>query len=392
MSLEYTGYSSYPNDPVPQKMLIGEDGSVYLISFIDSNTPSQDGVVTVLKLNEAMNQIMWMRDYHFDYYTIPRSFYEGACFMYNGGTETLVLALNHDTNQNVLLNIDTSNGALIDGKRLVIPDNDSSEMIYHAEVRYLADINKLVMVGSVQEPESGAYRYRLAVMVLNPDLTFYSVEMTEPIAEFPQIRDVAMDDEANIYIAYGANDIVTNIAKFETFLDVDNQTYVILSVTNKVVAGPDQLPAGSKNYYIRMALSSGNVYAFYLVSYFDTMAYTYVYEGSLIKLDTNLDVVSAINMDGMDKINNILAGANGSVVLISDKIINVMSNMTANGITFEDVTSSASTTTSSLTLDNSFYSMGSFSSASATPLYGEHSASDANVQQRVGVFYNASPN
>ncbi|WP_303849579.1 hypothetical protein [Seleniivibrio woodruffii] len=385
-SLTYSGYESYVEMQNISMFLKGTDGSAYIISSLDGITPENPGIITVLKLSSDMDQVHWMKDYHLEF-IYPRSMLGGAVIVNNAGTDELILVLRSDEYINTIMRLNTASGSVAESRNLYLPDSGSSNMLFAPRILYIPQVGKFVLVGNLQEPESGSYRNRICLITLNSDFTFHSSAFTEPLTAFPQINSIASDSSGNIYVESSFSG-VEKLFRFNAAADTGAQTYSITSVSVQnlsfdAASFPDE-PSVSGS----VAVSQDKAYVLYRISEYKSVMNTYKVSNVLLKLDDDFTMESAVVLPSVSYIQVMIEGANGSVVLMGKTVIDVMPDMTVGGRSLTSAGSKVTMAQGSVSLDTSFYSPSSFYTSEAAPIVTAHPATDAVLSAVVANLYN----
>lgn len=386
LTLDYHGYEQYTEGAQQSGIIKGSDDSVYLFSTFDGVTQEKPGIVTVLKLNADMDGILWIKDYHLEFF-YPRSFFRGAIIDNSGGTDELVMVLLSDEYINTVLRINTDTGDVIEAKNLTFPDSNSSNMLISAEIFYIPQVHKYALAGNVQEPENGAYRNRLAIVVLNADFTVHSVAFTQELSAFPQVSSVALDNDGNIYVTSSESNS-ENIYKFTAAVDQAAQTYSITSVSVKSITYDSVALPFAADGSSRMTVSGDKVYVVFNVNGYDSSYNIYRNAGVLLKTDTELEVESSVLVPDTAYVSGIFPGADGSVTLLGGNIINIMPDMTIDGRALTSAGTKVTLTSGSVVTDTSFYSLSAFSVSEALPITTARSVADVVIAPMVMNIYN----
>jgi len=374
LTLDYVGYGEYTDGAPQVRMIKGSDDSLYLFSMFDGTTQAKPGVVTVLKLNADMDEILWIKDYHLEF-IYPRSFFRGAVIDDSGDSDELVMVLLSDEYINTVLRINTDTGNVIEAKKITLPDSGSSDMLVSAEIFYIPQVRKYALVGNVQEHEGNAYRNRLAVVVLNADFTVHTAAFTQERPAFPQVTSVALDDDSNIYVTSSESNS-ENIYKFTAELNQIAQTYSITSVSEKTITYDTAGLAFAESGSSRLAVSDGKIYVVFNANGYDSAYNIYRNSGILLKLDTELNMESSVIVPDTGYIGKVLSGVNGSVTLLGGNMMNIMPDMTIGGRALTSAGTKVALFSGSVALDTSFYSLSAFSISEATPIIASRSSSD----------------
>lgn len=386
LTLDYPGYEQYTEGAQQSGIIKGSDDSVYLFSTFDGVTQEKPGIVTVLKLNADMDGILWIKDYHLEFF-YPRSFFRGAIIDNSGGTDELVMVLLSDEYINTVLRINTDTGNVIEAKNLTFPDSNSSNMLISAEIFYIPQVHKFALVGNVQEPENGAYRNRLAIVVLNADFTIHSATFTPALSAFPQVSSVAPDEDGNIYVTSSESNS-ENIYKFTAAVDQAAQTYSITSVSVKSITYDSVALPFAANGSSRMTVSGDKVYVVFNVNGYDSSYNIYRNASVLLKMDAELEVESSVIVPDTAYVSGIFPSVDGSVTLLGGKLMNIMSDMTIDGRALTSAGTKVYVTTGSVAPDTSFYSLSAFSVSEASPVVTSRSAADVAIEPVVMNIYN----